>query len=350
MNYKLKYLKYKKKYINLKNIQGGASLAGSSTSKSRARFKRRSPPPLIIDEEDTKKKEEEEFLLLKNQYENDEFIEFTYMNVNETGLTRLSKESQGNNSVMFRNNETRNLVKRINKKKLEEVKILIKTMKSIKQIFESGGNNCCFIINKVRIYSSQEGSSVYIIDILMNECTPFNLNISDDNKVTLLQNIKENIELLHKNNIIHRDIKLANIVYCGNKWILIDLNDATHVDDFNKEKYRDFRTYGYWYSLSPENETPEKETFENLKKLDWYAYGVTFLRLFHNDLFAKKREEDLYCIKDGMLCLLQSYKENDSIDHNKVINEILGKEDVQANLTKLGFTKDEFIKYLTKII
>ena len=147
MNYKLKYLKYKRKYINLKNIQGGSRLAIPSTSRSR--FRRRPALNLGVvneDLEDAEKQEIEKFKSLKTKYEKDQFIEFIHIDeneeVNEDNLTRLV--SQGKNSVMFQNAQTKNLVKRIKKTKVEEVKILINTMKIIKRIFQSDEKNCCF--------------------------------------------------------------------------------------------------------------------------------------------------------------------------------------------------------------
>jgi hypothetical protein len=92
-----------------------------------------------------------------------------------------------------------------------------------------------------------------------------------------------------------------------------------------------------------------KKKYINLKKLDWYAYGVTFLRLFHNNLFAQAINDRCWN-SHGILCLLKSCEENDTEDHNTVINNIFENADVQANVTKLGFTKEEFKDYLTKII
>lgn len=84
--------------------------------------------------------------------------------------------------------------------------------------------------------------------------------------------IIEAIISLHQQNLVHRDIKLGNIIYFQGRFVLIDFEFVKHEDEGEQ----------YGFSGTPNYLAPEgyKENTMVRKSLDIWALGVTFFFLF----------------------------------------------------------------------
>ena len=105
-------------------------------------------------------------------------------------------------------------------------------------------------------------------------------------KLTLITDITQGVEYLHANNIIHRDIKLMNILIASHKLIVAKLTDF----DFSK-----FLEPNYDASLMTTNvgtaafkapefyQRNEKGTINYHRNVDIFALGLTFLSMIQGN-------------------------------------------------------------------
>ena len=93
-----------------------------------------------------------------------------------------------------------------------------------------------------------------------------NLNLSFDEVLTISSQIANGLKCLHSLGIIHRDIKLENIVHTSNGFRLIDFGLSTIIS--SSESTLD--SYGTITYMSPE--IIKKEKYNN--KADIWSFGV----------------------------------------------------------------------------
>ena len=112
-----------------------------------------------------------------------------------------------------------------------------------------------------------------------------NNNFSLEEKKNICKEIVNGLINIHDNEILHRDLKLTNILVDSNNEIKItDFGLAVSIYDVDKEEVG---TYGY---IAPEIFDGEDYTF----KSDLYSLGIIFLEIFkkHTTRTAAK-----FCIK-----------------------------------------------------
>ncbi len=99
-------------------------------------------------------------------------------------------------------------------------------------------NNCKIIENQPKIYQivyEYGGMDLHKLFIQSHIISAYpNLNIYDFLKKVI--EILKGLELLLKNGLVHRDIKMENILYNGEKIILIDFGLLTTVDEVYNER------------------------------------------------------------------------------------------------------------------
>lgn len=97
----------------------------------------------------------------------------------------------------------------------------------------------------------------------------------DELKNTIIPCINEALKILHKNNIIHKDLKPSNIMLMddGKSVAIIDFGISSVVDEGNTVLVT--KT-----GMTPEYSAPE--TFRNLflEESDYYSFGITLYELF----------------------------------------------------------------------
>ena len=101
-----------------------------------------------------------------------------------------------------------------------------------------------------------------------------NLNLSFDEVLTISSQIANGLKCLHSLGIIHRDIKLENIVHTSNEFRLIDFGLSTIIS--SSESTLD--SYGTITYMSPE--IIKKEKYNN--KADIWSFGVVVYILLKN--------------------------------------------------------------------
>jgi serine/threonine protein kinase len=113
-----------------------------------------------------------------------------------------------------------------------------------------------------------------------------NNNFSLEEKKNICKEIVNGLINIHDNEILHRDLKLTNILVDSNNTIKItDFGLAVSIYDVDKEEVG---TYGY---IAPEIFDGEDYTF----KSDLYSLGIIFLEIFKS---FKTNMEKMLCIRD----------------------------------------------------
>ena len=111
-------------------------------------------------------------------------------------------------------------------------------------------------------------------------------DISESEKVRIIQQIIKGLHCIHSNNILHRDLKLANILLSFDNVIKIgDFGLATNIYDVNNDEVG---TYGY---IAPEIFKGAKYSYAS----DLYSLGIIILEIFMN---FRTNMEKILCIKD----------------------------------------------------
>ena len=113
-----------------------------------------------------------------------------------------------------------------------------------------------------------------------------NNTITLNEKKSICKQILNGLKCIHTNNILHRDLKLANILVSFDNTIKIgDFGLAVNIYDLDTEEVG---TYGY---IAPEIFKGDKYSF----KSDLYSLGIVFLEIFKD---FKTNMEKVLCIKD----------------------------------------------------
>lgn len=113
-----------------------------------------------------------------------------------------------------------------------------------------------------------------------------NNNFSLEEKKNICKEIVNGLINIHDNEILHRDLKLTNILVDSNNTIKItDFGLAVSIYDVDKEEVG---TYGY---IAPEIFDGDDYTF----KSDLYSLGIIFLEIFKS---FKTNMEKMLCIRD----------------------------------------------------
>jgi len=127
------------------------------------------------------------------------------------------------------------------------------------------------------------------------EILPFYKNGSLQNKTfsfselkkTIIPNLNEGLNILHKKGIIHKDLKPSNIMLCDNKTdvAIIDFGISSVRDSDNTVVVT--KT-----GMTPEYSAPE--TFRNLflAESDYYSLGITLYELFTGNTPYKNMDKD----------------------------------------------------------
>jgi serine/threonine protein kinase len=116
-------------------------------------------------------------------------------------------------------------------------------MKSIKRLFKIYGDNIStytaikpiFKYNNIDIYAISYSNYFYIFQ---EKCfkTIDKINFTQKEFNKMIDDIYESLLILQENNFMHNDIKADNIIYCDNKYKLIDWELAYS----NKTRYKSF--------------------------------------------------------------------------------------------------------------
>ena len=110
--------------------------------------------------------------------------------------------------------------------------------------------------------------------------------ISDNEKINITKQIINGLKCIHSNNILHRDLKLANILLSFDNVIKIgDFGLATNIYDVNNDEVG---TYGY---IAPEIFEGANYSYAS----DLYSLGIVILEIYMN---FKTNMEKILCIKD----------------------------------------------------
>ena len=103
--------------------------------------------------------------------------------------------------------------------------------------------------------------------------------------INQMKNMCHGIKLLIKNNYVHQDIKLENIVFDGVKLYMIDFGLMSHIDDVYQKPY----FLNYDYLAFP----PEYKRNTN-KALTFYEFEELFLKNFQSQRFLSFIKTKIY--------------------------------------------------------
>ena len=191
------------------------------------------------------------------------------------------------NSILFCNNAIDDIIR--------EIEILSKL--NHKNIIKFYG----YVIEYNNIFLIFENGGIDILE-LYNETQPLGFNVID-----MLKQISQAIYYLQKNNIIHRDIKLENIVYLDGIYKLIDFDFAININKItNDQKNRICGTPEY---MPPEliKNIKINNSHWNLKS-DIWCLGVCICFLITDEIIITDND-----IK----------KFHEKISHNKLFNKYI---------------------------
>ena len=363
--YEKKYLKYKKKYLSLKKYLAKGGNSPNKKRKPRPHFG--NSLSLDINQlKELKDNHSELFQELIDEHQDkisaltddtnwekiindiDEFnihvgeVDFEFENT-PLSIGFKSNENKGANGEVYINKNNKLFLKKVYFKQ-EKSRVLTleeelkKQIRNIIKLVEEKKSDCRIIQFKKIIIGYNKLSKQYVVWTLMPICDSFSIDKLDTNqkKYNFLKQLKKGISELHSIGLVHRDLKLNNIVLCNecsgneNTWVIIDLDGLTGLDNINDNSELDIvgRTKGYWFQIDTKEFNKEKH-FNFLKRLDWYAYGIIACQVF--GLIKNKSQNDsLTCVLDGVACFVENY----SLNYAQTINCILNFRDekIQTNI------------------
>ena len=249
---------------------------------------------------------------------NEQFELLNYVNSGSYGCVYKAKKKLENNNINY---AIKFCIK--NKNEFHEIRILKKLChKNIAQIL------ACLKINNDSIFSVHEfikyGHLRYFVNILLKK-----KRLSETCILYFAKQILDSLEYLHRNKIIHMDIKPENILIDGElNPKLIDFSVSCSFNKLNPEDIVRFPFVGTSLYIAPEIIKRKQMKIKYGEKIDIYSFGVTLYYL-HFGIYPYN---------------LDSVKSNDY----KQILEKVEKE-------KLEFPKDikaseMFKDFLTKIL
>jgi serine/threonine protein kinase len=182
------------------------------------------------------------------------------------------------------------------------------------------------------IYNENKFGQFFMIQMELCKCNLKQyLDVNDlsfNDKLNICLQIAKGIEYIHKNGIIHRDLKLQNIFLSfDNKVKIGDFGLATNVYNID---YNKVGTYGY---IAPEVLNGGTHQFES----DLYSLGVIFIDIFYK--FKTNMERVLF-IKNINVSKLSEHQDTTI---NKIIISVL-----DFDYTK-RISLDEIIKILSSL-
>ena len=231
---------------------------------------------------------------------------------------KLLGEGVGSKVYLINYNEQYAVLKELKSKRLNEIEILEKISKH---------PNCYPTI--VCIYEHfTVGETIFIIEefidgVTLRDYTKLNFFTHDD-IVTVMKQLINAVEYLHRHNVAHRDIKLENVMLNLKHHVkLIDF-DYSCIDEC-KQVVRGTPNYLSLELVNNVKGNDEKDQLEIYKKSDVYALGILFYYLIHNEMpypsSVKTLKDVVKYIKENELTSTSEYP-----DLDKIVNVMLIKD------------------------
>jgi serine/threonine protein kinase len=131
------------------------------------------------------------------------------------------------------------------------------------------------------------------------------------------------VEYLHKNEIVHRDIKLENIMLENENDLkslkLIDFGLSISINDTDNNEYTNTHLCGTFLYMPPELLTnKEIHKYNSIKERDIWAIGITMYRLLYNKHPFHNKEETFTKLKEN----LKNYTNTKNIVFHDEINKV----------------------------
>lgn len=201
------------------------------------------------------------------------------------------------------------------------LKILkLKDINEVKNLMELSNSKDCnkyilciydFFKLDTNLYIITEFIRGYDLGIIKRE----NIKLSDNDIIFIMKYLLEGLLYIHHNGIVHRDIKLENIVFCKDKKVFkyIDFGFSCKINTCSKN------IVGTPYYTSPDI---LKRKYDNIEQSDIYSLGVVFYYLKHMKfpyLGKDIKELNSNILKNNIL------SESDNILIDNVINGMIGK-------------------------
>lgn len=146
-------------------------------------------------------------------------------------LKKLEVNIELSNQIYIKDNKLYKLYNESYLNRLEKNKKM--RLKFIDNIINLNIDGCVFPLGK--IYNKDKFVGVYMnyYENYFNLYDLLQMNVDYNTRLNLLKKINETIKKLHKNNIVHEDIHLGNIITNLNSLKIIDLDES----NFTYEKY-----------------------------------------------------------------------------------------------------------------
>ena len=245
MEYHDKYLKYKNKYNNLKTyieIQKGGKFMGRGAWG---------------EVYDLKSSDDSDNQTFKKMYQNEQ-ISFYTMNTdssdikNESIINKVSsfllKSNSGSTNKIIEKHQTNTtdfinwietttydniIIKKFISKPHFEAEMT--ELYKVNEIYNQNESYITIVIpeiNNIKVYGVEIKSKQPYYITFGTKCST-NLNINNTNIKKFIINILESIKIINDKDYYHNDIKISNIIYCNDRFNLIDWGASRTVTDIN---------------------------------------------------------------------------------------------------------------------
>jgi serine/threonine protein kinase len=201
-----------------------------------------------------------------------------------------------------------------------------------------------------------------------------------ENVYKIFKILAETLNMMHSKNIVHRDIKLENIMIDDDlNPVYIDFGFSCYVKHNNKQYVcpdKDIGTPSYYKYIYSMRDYPYTKTVEKLKDFDVFALGVyLFIMLYFYSPFHEKMETEPFFNKTDTTIKFYEINENYPIYNNiankdkyeclqNIINttlaldsgtidnvcDIINKFDGKVHQKKFIISEEMYGKYLVKNI
>ena len=227
------------------------------------------------------------------------------------------------------------LITNLNDKKQERLKLIqnlrgynIIRIENYLELEKAGKKYAVIIMEKAILRDLEKLSYSYFYHNLLKLIyNPFEERLGDNLLRFFCKQIVESLELLHRNNLVHFDIKPENILITIN--LIPKLSDFSLLTKINEGEPLKIPggTPGY---VSREYYDKQKISIENLQKQDYFSLGST-----------------LFYLKYGEI-MIDYDKYNDPLMNKDRITDILHKK--VDFIKSRNFEEDDFINFLLSLI